>query len=348
MLVTISSVLLRSQTLISSARPINFDPKAPNETAESLPFEVQLSIWIILACITMPFVILFKPISMFKACLMVLKLCWLKLRQLNERRAHFDDSCKSMELQDPSLPLASDASRNDGADLEMDLFADQHVGYGQHSAFSNMSALRKRVTHSTTPIVGPLPAKNREQDVVLADNSNAVARAHILKYGQFEPEAASVHLSIISELFKIPQIKSVPAGIFDFVRASARVVGTPGETLIRKGDFSTFMIYLVVGSLRVVADDEKRFEEVCQGNLVGWEAFFRKCPRSANICCVGHCVFYRFELGPANEALSKEESNPDGLELDVLSNSNSSMPPPATGQPRLRIMGTEYEFYEEC
>jgi hypothetical protein len=124
MLVAISSVLLRSQTLISSARPINFDPKAPNLTAESLPFEVQLSIWIILACITMPFVVLFKPISMLQTCLMALKLCWLKLRQSKERRAHFDDSSKSMELQDPSLPLSSDASRNEGADLEMDLLVD--------------------------------------------------------------------------------------------------------------------------------------------------------------------------------------------------------------------------------
>jgi len=402
MLVTISSVLLRSQALLSSARPMNFDPKAPNQAAESLPFEVQLTIWIILACITVPFVLIFKPLSILQACMMVLKLFWLKLKQLNKRRTRFDDSSKSKQLKDSTLLVESDAARNDGADLEMDLFVDvnsnvpdQRVECGNHPAILSALAIQKRTQNalsipirpapfgtlqtknyieqsteqighdaaekgscvnvdnmtktydaadkqhpeegaadliqlasSSTATADPLLAEKRKHAVVLAAKSIGAARAQSLITGNIEPDAASVHVSIMSILSKIPQIKAMPrVAVESAVRASVRVVGKPGETLIRKGDFNTFMIYLVVGSLRVIGDDEKQFVDVHHGNLVGSQAFIYKRPRSANICCAGHCVFYRFELGPANLAppvhLSKAECSDDGLELVVVNSSAS-------------------------
>jgi hypothetical protein len=397
MLVIISSVLLRSQALLSSARPINFDPKAPNQAAESLPFEVQLTIWIILACITIPFVVLFKPLSILQACMMVLKLCWWKLKQWNERRnRRVDDRSNSMQLKDSTLLVASDAVRNDGADLEMDLFVDansnapdQRVGCDKHSATLSVSAQKRAhdalsiplepapfgtlqtansVEKSTEPIVhdavkmdssvnddniakdngaagmqhleevaadsirlvssltataDPLLAKKHDNAVVLAAKSTAVARAQALITENVEPDAESVHLSIMSILYKIPQIMAMPrAAVENAVRASVRVVGTPGETLIRKGDFNTFMIYLVVGSLRVMGDDEKQFVNVHQGNLVGSQAFIYKRPRSATIRCFGRCVFYRFELGHEPPVyLSEEERRHGSLESGALSSS---------------------------
>jgi hypothetical protein len=401
MLVIISSVLLRSQALLSSARSINFDPKAPNQAAESLPFEVQLTIWIILACISIPFLVLFKPLSILQSCMMVLKLCWWKLKQLHERlnrRTHVDGRSNSMQLKDSTVLVASDSVRNNGADLEMDLFADansnapdQRVGCDRHSTTLSVSAQKRAhdefsiplepapfgtlktgnsVEISTEPIVhdaakmgssvkddnivqengaagkqhleedaadsmrlvsslsaatDPLLAKNHDNSVVLAAKSTRVAQAQSLITGNIEPDAESVHLSIMSILYKIPQIMAMPkAAVESAVRASVRVVGTPGELLIRKGDFNTFMIYLVVGSVQVMGDDEKQVVDLHQGNLVGSQAFIYKRPRSANVRCFGRCVFYRFDLGRAPPVyLSEEERRHDSLESVALSSSAS-------------------------
>ena len=57
LLVALSSVLLRSKTLLSSARAINFEPANPDGTADQLSLDVALSIVIILACLVFPLIV---------------------------------------------------------------------------------------------------------------------------------------------------------------------------------------------------------------------------------------------------------------------------------------------------
>jgi hypothetical protein len=72
--VALSSVLLRSQTLLSSARAINFEPSNPDSAAEELSVDVELSIVIILACLIFPLIVLFKPFGFVITCLSFIKM----------------------------------------------------------------------------------------------------------------------------------------------------------------------------------------------------------------------------------------------------------------------------------
>ena len=77
LLVTVSSVLLRSQTLLSSARAINFAPTEPDEAAATMPLDVQVSVFIILSSLVLPFVWLVKPLDWLRACMSLIKRrCW--------------------------------------------------------------------------------------------------------------------------------------------------------------------------------------------------------------------------------------------------------------------------------
>ncbi len=73
LLVTVSSVLLRSQTLLSSARAINFAPTEPDEAAAAMPLDVQVSVFIILSSLVLPFVWLVKPLNWLPACISLIK-----------------------------------------------------------------------------------------------------------------------------------------------------------------------------------------------------------------------------------------------------------------------------------
>jgi hypothetical protein len=120
LLVIMSSVLLRSQTLLSSGRPINFDPKTPSQTAHDLPFDVRLTIVILVGCIMTPFIVLVKPLRMLQACVVVLKLCWLSLKQLIYKRARAGEKINATKPRDAGAPLVVSASEpNEGEDLEM-------------------------------------------------------------------------------------------------------------------------------------------------------------------------------------------------------------------------------------
>ncbi len=67
-------MLLRSQTLLSSARAINFEPSNPDSAAEELSVDVELSIVIILACLIFPLIVLFKPFGFVITCLSFIKM----------------------------------------------------------------------------------------------------------------------------------------------------------------------------------------------------------------------------------------------------------------------------------
>ena len=73
LLVTMSSVLLRSQSLLSSARFINFDPSNPVEAAETQTVDVNYTIIILLGCIFTPFAVALKLHHSLLACFALLK-----------------------------------------------------------------------------------------------------------------------------------------------------------------------------------------------------------------------------------------------------------------------------------
>jgi hypothetical protein len=149
LLVTMSSVLLRSQSLLSSARPINFDPLSPNQQAETLPFDVRLTIIIILACLIAPFVFLLKLHRSLGMLVLLLKSCKLRLQQktsacnqkqtMNENFARADDS-NLMQLPD-TAPLVG-AALADKRDLDM--FA---------SAIRNVSAIQAVIGSSDDHLI---------------------------------------------------------------------------------------------------------------------------------------------------------------------------------------------------
>ena len=73
LLVAVSSVLLRSQTLLSSARTINFAPTEPDQTATTMPVDVQVCVFIILSCLILPFVWLVKPFDWLLTCISLIR-----------------------------------------------------------------------------------------------------------------------------------------------------------------------------------------------------------------------------------------------------------------------------------
>ncbi len=128
-------------------------------------------------------------------------------------------------------------------------------------------------------------------------DSNVLKAAHFFESGQDEPDASTVHRSILIEMHKIPQIKAMPRKhVEDAVRASVRFEGSPQQILMKKGDSDTFMIFTVIGSLCVKINDDSQASEISSGSLVGSHAFLYKRPRSATVSCIGHCVFYRIDM----------------------------------------------------
>jgi hypothetical protein len=81
LLVTMSSVLLRSQSLLSSARFINFDPSNPVEAAETQTVDVNYTIIILICCIFVPFAVALKLHQIFLACFTLLKKLWIQFKQ---------------------------------------------------------------------------------------------------------------------------------------------------------------------------------------------------------------------------------------------------------------------------
>ncbi len=61
-------MLLRSQTLLSSARAMNFSPSQPEEAADLPPFDLQISIFITLACLVIPLILVLKPFGFMRTC----------------------------------------------------------------------------------------------------------------------------------------------------------------------------------------------------------------------------------------------------------------------------------------
>jgi hypothetical protein len=71
-------VLLRSQTLLSSARTINFSPSNPQENAKDLTLDVRLTIWIVMACLITPLILVFKPFSFATTLFSLTKACLIQ------------------------------------------------------------------------------------------------------------------------------------------------------------------------------------------------------------------------------------------------------------------------------
>jgi hypothetical protein len=84
LLVTMSSVLLRSQSLLSSARFINFDPSNPVEASETQTVDVNYTIIILLGCIFTPFAVALKLHHSLLACFALLKRYWIVRMQLKQ------------------------------------------------------------------------------------------------------------------------------------------------------------------------------------------------------------------------------------------------------------------------
>ena len=144
LLVTMSSVLLRSQSLLSSARPMNFNPSSPNQAADTLPFDVRLTIVVILACIITPFIILLKPHRILQVFVLLLKSCWSRLQKQtwNEKIARADGSTNLMQLPDAAPLVTAGFARAGKSNLEMDLFS---------SAIRNVSAIQAVIESSADP-----------------------------------------------------------------------------------------------------------------------------------------------------------------------------------------------------
>jgi hypothetical protein len=142
LLVALSSVLLRSQTLLSSARNINFAPANPDQTADKIPFDVQVSIFVIASCLVLPFVWLVKPFNWIFTRLSLLRFrystpAFENSTQLNEnavghksRGEHTQiDPAEGIEMtglifrnESSALDRPTGAANDERSDLDMDMF----------------------------------------------------------------------------------------------------------------------------------------------------------------------------------------------------------------------------------
>lgn len=66
-------MLLRSQTLLSSGRAINFAPASPDETADVIPVDVRISASVIIACLTLPLFVVMQPFAFLLTCTSFIK-----------------------------------------------------------------------------------------------------------------------------------------------------------------------------------------------------------------------------------------------------------------------------------
>ena len=144
LLVAVSSVLLRSQTLLSSARTINFAPAEPDQTATTMPLDVQVCVFIILSCLVLPLVWLVNPFDWIFTCFsLIRKQLWrLPSKESNhlDQQASFlkpRTEAKDMDAEEGTETinvvfqceaaaryyLTYEAACDEGIDLEMDLFS---------------------------------------------------------------------------------------------------------------------------------------------------------------------------------------------------------------------------------
>ncbi len=142
LLVALCSVLLRSQTLLSTARNINFAPANPDQTADTTPVDVQISIFVIASCLILPFVFLVKPFNWIFTRLSLVRFRYLtpafeKSTQLNENAfGHKSrneqtqiDPAEGIEMaglicrnESSALDRPTGAANDERCDLDMDLF----------------------------------------------------------------------------------------------------------------------------------------------------------------------------------------------------------------------------------
>jgi hypothetical protein len=168
LLVALSSVLLRSQTLLSSARNINFAPAEPNQAADTIPFDVQVSIFIIASCLILPFVWLVKPFDWIFTSLSLVRRRYLspafqKSAQLHENAFGHNSSSEQTQI-DPAEGIemtglicrdessAFDRPTGDAidecCDLDMDLFTtlrrDAALAGGQPALLDDSGHIQRR------------------------------------------------------------------------------------------------------------------------------------------------------------------------------------------------------------
>jgi hypothetical protein len=225
-----------------------------------------------------------------------------------------------------NLPHLSAAASSDQED--MPLLAS--------SLAANTASLLQQMDHGIDEALQPT-AKLLGADQVLVSvpmkTLHGVRKAaEFFEAGVEEPDAPSVHRSILAELYKIAQAKAMQReDVERAVRASVRCIGKPQQILMKKGDNTTFMVYNVIGSLSVKIDDESPPSEISKGSLVGTHAYFYKRPRSATVSCIGHCVYYRFELQHRNSGNAAPttqfysyQPDEDLLELDMATGADGS------------------------
>jgi hypothetical protein len=108
-----SSVLLRSQSLLSSARFMNFDPSNPVEAAENQTVDVNYTIIILLGCIFTPFAVALKLHHILLACFAQLKMLLMKWKQ---DRHLFTDTLSAttrnvdLQIESQAVSLSEDMS----------------------------------------------------------------------------------------------------------------------------------------------------------------------------------------------------------------------------------------------
>lgn len=109
----LSSVLLRSQTLLSSARSINFSPSNPDKNAEKLPVDVQVSIIITIVCLILPFIIILKPFGFIHTMISIVKMLWV--RKCNRAKVNHEQSSDMTisDKQDEAYIKAESAQKKD-------------------------------------------------------------------------------------------------------------------------------------------------------------------------------------------------------------------------------------------
>jgi hypothetical protein len=163
LLVALSSVLLRSQTLLSSARNINFAPDEPDQAADRIPFDVQVSIFIIASCLILPFVWLVKPFDWIFTRLSLVCLRYLSPAQLHENAFGRKSSSEQTQI-DPAegIEMTGLICRNEFSaldrptgdaidercDLDMDLFRtprrDAALAGGQPALLDDSGHIQRR------------------------------------------------------------------------------------------------------------------------------------------------------------------------------------------------------------
>ncbi len=103
-------MLLRSQTLLSSARTMNFSPAQPEQAADNLPFDLQISIFITIACLVIPLILIVNPFGSLKTCVswtkMFLSRTCSSLAKVEDEESCSQTSAGGSRLQLPSVEVS--------------------------------------------------------------------------------------------------------------------------------------------------------------------------------------------------------------------------------------------------